>query len=51
MADPRPYDANARHSGSFTKPRKKTMEHPELAKEREFYRWVVTHEQANNCNS
>jgi hypothetical protein len=38
MVDPRPHDpAAARLSGSQAKARKK-MEHPELAKEREFYR-------------
>jgi hypothetical protein len=36
MMDPRPQDA--RLSGSNAKSRKKTMEHPDLAKEREFYR-------------
>ncbi|KAF2626240.1 hypothetical protein BU25DRAFT_449556 [Macroventuria anomochaeta] len=40
MVDPRPHDpASARLSGSQAKSRKKTMEHPELAKEREFYRY------------
>jgi hypothetical protein len=39
MVDPRLHDpASARLSGSQVKSRKKTMEHPELAKEREFYR-------------
>lgn len=39
MVDPRPLDpASARLSGPQVKSRKKTMEHPDLAKEREFYR-------------
>lgn len=37
MVDPNP--ASARLSGSQAKSRRK-MEHPELAKEREFYRYV-----------
>ncbi|KAJ4354761.1 hypothetical protein N0V95_003534 [Ascochyta clinopodiicola] len=37
MGDPRSHDS-ARLSGPQPKSRKKTMEHPELAKEREFYR-------------
>lgn len=36
MMDPRPQEL--RLSGSQAKSRKKTMDHPELAKEREFYR-------------
>ncbi|KAJ4983932.1 Sensor protein GacS [Stagonosporopsis vannaccii] len=49
MVDPnRPHDpASARLSGSFAKPRKKTMEHPELAKEREFYRYYPQRTSSN----
>ncbi|KAF2994199.1 hypothetical protein E8E13_002948 [Curvularia kusanoi] len=48
MVDPRPHDASARLSGSYTKTRKKTMEHPELAKEREFYRYYPQRSTSSN---
>ncbi|KAH6633080.1 sensor histidine kinase-like protein/response regulator [Boeremia exigua] len=48
MADPRSHDpANARLPGIQAKSRKKTMEHPELAKEREFYRYYPQRSTSN----